>query len=157
MPVFTTSTRIEAPIERCFDLASSVDLHTLALSHSGERAVAGKVSGLLYLGDEVTWEASHFGVRHRLTSRIVEFDRPRRFTVRMLKGPFASHTHNFTFDPDDGEATVMTEVFQFRSPFGILGRIMDALVMTRYLKRLMRTRNEYLKRVAEGREPEHTD
>ncbi|MGI8847734.1 MAG: hypothetical protein ACR2GX_05650 [Candidatus Dormibacteria bacterium] len=71
MPTFTTDTRIEAPIERCFDLARSVDLHTQS-SHVPERAVAGKTSGLLELGDEVTWEARHFWKLQRLTSRIVE-------------------------------------------------------------------------------------
>lgn len=144
-----TSTRVEAPVDRCLDLARSVDLHTESLSHSRERAVAGKVTGLLDLGDEVTWEASHFGLTHRLTSRIVEYDRPHRFVVEMLKGPFASHTHEFRFRASGPAATIMDEVFQFQSPFGVLGRLVDALVMTRYLKRLMCARNDYLKRIAE--------
>jgi hypothetical protein len=47
----------------------------------------------------------------------------------------------------------MTEDFQFRSPLGVLGRVVDVLIMTRYLKRLMARRNAYLKRVAEDGSP----
>ena len=147
MPTFELETRINAPIERCFDLARSVDLHTHS-SHVPERAVAGKTTGLLELGDEVTWEARHFWKMQRLTSRIVAMDRPRSFSVEMTKGAFASHTHQFTFI-SNSDATVQHEVFQFRSPLGILGRAVDALVLKRYLKNFMVRRNAFLKEQAE--------
>jgi len=149
VPTFTLETRIDAPIDRCFDLARSVDLHTHS-SHVPERAAAGKTSGLLDLGDEVTWEARHFWRQQRLTSRIDAMERPKSFTVVMVKGAFASHTHLFTFTAVADRATVMHEVFQFESPLGILGRIADALVLTRYLKRFMVTRNAFLKQQAES-------
>ncbi|HEV3311093.1 MAG TPA: SRPBCC family protein [Chloroflexota bacterium] len=148
MPTFTTDTRINASMERCFDLARSVDLHTQS-SRVQERAVAGKTSGLLELGDQVTWEARHFGKRQRLSARIVEFDRPKCFSVEMITGAFASHTHTFTFTSTDGNTTDMHEVFQFQSPLGILGWIADKVVLTRYLKRFMRARNAFLKERAE--------
>jgi ligand-binding SRPBCC domain-containing protein len=150
MPTFTTDTRINAPVERCFDLARSVDLHTES-SRVRERAVAGKTSGLLELGDEVTWEARHFGKRQRLTARIVELNRPKSLSVEMIKGAFASHTHKFTFTSIDGNTTDMHEVFQFQSPLGIMGRIADKVVLTRYLKRFVRSRNAFLKEKAEQR------
>ncbi|MGH7867233.1 MAG: SRPBCC family protein, partial [Candidatus Dormibacteraceae bacterium] len=145
-------TVIQAPIEMCFDLARSVDLHSESVAYTQERAVAGRTTGLLELGDEVTWEAKHFGMRHRLTSHIVEFYRPQRFVVAMISGPFASHSHDFDFMTARDGQTVMSEVFRFRSPWGIAGRIVDALFMTRHLKQLMRVRNEYLKQRAEQME-----
>ncbi|MGI8846876.1 MAG: SRPBCC family protein [Candidatus Dormibacteria bacterium] len=149
MPTFTMDTVIHAPIERAFDLARSVDLHTQS-SNVPERAVAGKTSGLLELGDEVTWEGRHFGRMQRLTSRIVAFDRPHSFDVEMVRGAFASHTHEFTFASAQDGATHMHEVFHFRSPLGILGIIADRLVLTRYLQKFMRHRNAFLKAMAES-------
>ena len=45
-------TRIQAPIERCFDLARSVEVHLAGNVHSGETAVAleGVTSGLVDWG-----------------------------------------------------------------------------------------------------------
>jgi len=47
-------TSIAAPIERCFDLARSIDLHMASTNWSGERAIAGVTSGLIGAGQEVT-------------------------------------------------------------------------------------------------------
>jgi hypothetical protein len=56
-------TVIRAPIERCFDLARSVEVHLAGNIHSGEVAVAeaGVISGLIGLGHRVTWPAKHAG------------------------------------------------------------------------------------------------
>ncbi|MEA2634706.1 MAG: hypothetical protein QOH92_1473 [Chloroflexota bacterium] len=93
MPVIILRTRVAAPPSRCFDLARDVDIHQRSTAGSRERAVAGVISGLLGRGDEVTWEATHFGVRQRLTSRITEFDPPNRFVDEMVRGAVARFRH----------------------------------------------------------------
>ena len=55
-------TLIRAPIDRCFDLERSIDLHTKTTQRTGERAIAGVTSGLINLDEEVTWSARHLGV-----------------------------------------------------------------------------------------------
>lgn len=45
-----------------FDLARSIDAHTDSMAQSREEAVGGVRSGLISLGEEVTWRAWHFGV-----------------------------------------------------------------------------------------------
>jgi len=47
-------TRIAAPVERCFDLARSIDLHMASTDRTGEQAIAGITSGLIGLEQEVT-------------------------------------------------------------------------------------------------------
>jgi hypothetical protein len=44
---FDLATRIRAPIERCFDLARSVDFHVRTAEHTREHVVAGRERGLL--------------------------------------------------------------------------------------------------------------
>jgi len=92
MPLIQLETKIRAPIERVFDLARSIDLHRISMENSQERAVDGRTSGLIELGETVTWEAVHFGVRQRLTSKITVFDRPRHIQNVMVDGAFAGFT-----------------------------------------------------------------
>ena len=148
MPVIVLRTRVAAPPSRCFDLARDVELHQRSTAASRERAVAGVTSGLLGLGDEVTWEATHFGIRQRLTSRISEFDPPNRFVDEMIQGAFARFRHDHQFLAADG--TEMVDIFDYTSPLGPLGRFADGLFLRRYMTTLLRERNAYLKRAAES-------
>jgi ligand-binding SRPBCC domain-containing protein len=152
MPVIVIRTQIAAPPSRCFDLARDVDAHERSTAASHERAVGGVTSGLLGLGDEVTWEATHFGVRQRLTSRITEFDPPRRFVDEMVRGAFRSFRHEHQFLERAG-GTEVVDVFDYTAPLGPLGRLADILFLSRYVARLLRDRNAYLKRVAESAPP----
>src|SRR4051812_38819320 len=43
------------PVTACFDLSLSVDAHAESMAASGERAVAGVMSGVMTLEDPVTW------------------------------------------------------------------------------------------------------
>jgi hypothetical protein len=70
------STQINASLERCFDLSRSIDLHIGSTKQTGERAIAGRTSGLMELGETVTWRAKHFGVWQNLTSKITDLSTP---------------------------------------------------------------------------------
>ncbi len=143
-------TRIEAPIERCFDLARSVDAHNESAAFSGERAVPpGRTSGLLEAGEIVTFEGAHFGVRQRFTARITEMVRPHLFVDELVKSAFRSmrHIHDFR---EIGGATIMTDALEWRSPYGPLGVIADALAVKRHMRSFLVRKQGNLKRMAEG-------
>jgi ligand-binding SRPBCC domain-containing protein len=142
---------IAAPRERVFDLARSIDLHQRTLVHTSERAVGGRTSGLIELGETVTWQARHLGVTQHLTSRISGFDRPRWFRDEMVRGAFAWMEHDHWFDAAEG-GTVLRDRFRFAAPLGPLGRIAEALVLRRYMTCFLATRNDVLKRIAESDE-----
>jgi ligand-binding SRPBCC domain-containing protein len=148
MPVIRLETRIQAPIERCFDLSLSVDVHCLCATGAHERPVAGVMTGMMKLEDTVTWEAIHFGVRQQLTSKITAYERPHRFTDEMVRGAFQAIKHTHDFVPTD-DGTLLIDTFLFRAPLGPLGRLAEALVLTRYMKGLLLARNRCLKQVAE--------
>jgi ligand-binding SRPBCC domain-containing protein len=146
------STSIDAPPERVFDLARSIDFHSVSLSHTGEEAVAGRTSGLIELGETVTWRARHLGVRQHLTSRISAFDRPRYFQDTMVSGAFAWMVHDHYFDAAPDGGTVLRDQLRFAAPLGILGRIAEHLALRRYMTRCLEGRNAVLKRAAESDE-----
>ena len=141
MPVINITTEVTAPIERVFDLSRSVDLHAASTAETGERAIAGATSGLMSLGQDVTWRARHFGNWQHLTSRITAFDPPTHFRDSLVRGAFRRFDHDHFFS-QRGEITTMCDVFDFQSPLGLLGRIADHLVLTRYLRYFLNTRNQ---------------
>ena len=149
MPTIRLETSIDAPLERCFDLSLNVDLHHQSVAHTHERPIAGVTSGVMKLGDTVTWEAVHFGIKQHLTSKITAYERPYRFTDEMIRGAFQEITHIHEFFPQSS-GTLMIDLFTFRAPLGILGRLAEILVLTRYMKGLLLIRNRYLKQVAEA-------
>jgi ligand-binding SRPBCC domain-containing protein len=142
---------VAAPPERVFDLSRSVDLHLRASGETGEEAVGGRTSGLMELGDTVTWRARHFGIRQHLTSRITGYERPRWFRDEMVRGAFASLVHDHWFDAENG-GTRMRDRFVFAAPLGLLGRLAERLVLRRYMTRLLVDRNTVLARLAQSGE-----
>lgn len=149
MAAFRIVTVIAAPVEVCFDLARDIDFHVRSLEATGERAVAGRTTGLIGLGESVTWEAQHLGVRQRLTSEVTAFDRPVYFRDVMTRGAFRSFAHDHHFEARAG-GTVMTDDIVFRSPLGPLGWLVDRVFMAGYLRRLLEGRCEAIKRGAES-------
>lgn len=149
MPIIKLETFINAPIERVFDLARSIDLHADSMSHTNEKAVAGVTKGLINLGETVTWEATHFSIRQRLTSKITVCERPFKFGDTMVSGAFARFDHDHFFTEVEGQ-TLMQDVFDYDSPLGFLGNIADFLFLENYMKNLLIERNNTIKRVAES-------
>jgi ligand-binding SRPBCC domain-containing protein len=149
MPTIRIATPIDAPPERCFDLARDVATHVRSTMGTGERAVGGVTAGLLELGDEVTWEARHLGIRQRLTVKISRLERPRLFEDVMVRGAFASLRHVHEFVPRDG-GTTMLDTFTFESPLGLVGAIVDRIYLTAYMRRFLVSRANALKRMAES-------
>lgn len=146
MPTLRIVTRIAAPVEKCFDLSRSIDLHLESMAASRERAVGGITSGLIDAGQEVSWEAHHLGVRWHMTSGITEFVRPHRFVDEMVRGPFATFRHD-EFRAA-GHGTVMTDTVEVRMGLGPVGPLADAFAAA-YLRRLLKIRNETIRKRAD--------
>lgn len=151
MPEIIITTIIKAPIKRCFDLARSIDLHLHTSARTNEEVIAGIRSGLINKGETVTWKAKHFGITQTLTSEISEMSSPFMFEDKMLEGTFKKIQHQHLFEEESGK-TIMKDIFIFESPFGIYGRLFNFLVLTNYMKRFLKERNQIIKRVAESEE-----
>ena len=151
MPTIKLSTVIDAPRERVFDLARSIDAHQDTDEGTNERAVGGVTSGLLGLDEVVTWEARHFGIKQRLKVKMTKFARPIFFQDIMLEGAFKHMSHDHSFEEHDGK-TFMRDRFEFSAPLGFLGTIAERLFLTRYLRRFIEKRNAILKQTAESQD-----
>lgn len=135
MPSIQLEIYIKAPIQVCFDLSRSIDLHKNSMKHTDEKAVAGVVAGLIDANDYVCWEAKHFGVPLKLCSKITVCDKPLHFADEMKSGPFHSFRHDHYFSEING-GTLIKDVFIYKSPLGILGKWADQLFFRKVYDRL---------------------
>ncbi len=161
MIILRLETTIRAPVERCFDLARSVDLHAASASIIHGEAVGGCKTGLAEPGDCTTWSARFFGLRFSLATKITAYSRPHHFSDELQKGLFTRFGHHYAFRSDDALQTVMTDEFFFQSPFGFVGALFDQVVLRRKMGMVADFRIRYIKRVAESGEwkkylPDHT-
>jgi hypothetical protein len=145
------TTVIHAPIDRCFDLSRSVQVHLLANVHSGKQAIAlgGVTSGLVGLSQEVTWRAKHFGIWQTLTSKTTAMESPRYFQVTMVRGIFRFMQPDHLFRSVKPGITEMTDRFCIAAPVPLLGPIAEAIFLRRYMLSLLRERNA-VKQMAES-------
>ena len=149
MPKIELVTSIRSTPRICFDLSRSIDLHKISTARTNEKAIAGTTSGLINLNETVTWEATHFGITQKLTSKITAFNRPYHFRDEQVKGAFSSFFHDHFFE-QKGEMVIMKDVFEFQSPFGSAGNIFNKLILTKYLTKFLIDRNQVIKAYAES-------
>lgn len=149
MSTIYLNTVIKADIHYVFDLARNIDLHQQSTSKSHEKAIAGRTSGLIEENETVTWRAKHLGIYQNLTTKIISMEKPVQFIDVMQKGAFKSMRHRHIFKTVNGK-TLMTDIFEFESPLGIIGKLFNTLFLTGYLRKFLLNRNEMIKTIAES-------
>lgn len=149
MPRIELITQINSNnIHLVFDLIRSIDLHKISTKSSNEEAISGKTSGLISLGEYVTWRAKHFGFTQNLTSVITDYNRPIFFVDEMKKGIFKSFRHEHHLKLENDKVTIK-DVFNYKSPLGFLGRLADFLFLKTYMANFLIQRNKVIKEFAE--------
>jgi len=149
MPKIVTTTEVNAPIEIAFDLSRSIEFHAYTQNHRNEVAVKGKTSGLINLGETVTWRAKHFGISQKLSVEITKFDRPYSFRDTMINGAFKRFDHDHIFEQHNGLVKI-TDIFEYESPLLFIGKFFDFLILKKYMANFSVQRNEAIKRVLES-------
>jgi ligand-binding SRPBCC domain-containing protein len=149
MEIIRLGTWIDAPVERCFLLSLSVDLHVASARSTHENARAVVADGTIGEGDTLTFRGNHFGVRWRHTS-VIEKLRPHSYYRDvMIAGPFQHFEHDHHFARmDDG--TRMRDEIRFSASGGILGRLKARMFLRKQLKAFLAERNALIKRLAES-------
>jgi len=141
---FELQTIIAAEPARAFHASLDIDAHLASMEASGEKAVSGVTTGIIGLGETVTWKAKHFGITWKMTSQITELEAPHRFVDEQVRGPFKHFHHEHIFDKVP-EGTNMIDRISFDAPFGPLGDLTERLVLGSYLPKLITDRNGYLR------------
>ena len=92
----------------------------------------------------MTWRGKHFGFYLQHQSIITEMDFYTYFVDEQLKGKFKSFKHQHLFEEKNG-VTIMQDILQYETPFGIFGKLFDKLLLKKHLTHFIEYRNEILK------------
>lgn len=149
MTQIKTSTTINAPIEIVFNNCRNIDIHQYSASKTNEKAIVGRTSGLIDKGETVTWEGKHFGIYIQHESIISEMNFPNYFVDEQLKGQFKSFKHQHFFTQKENQ-TIMTDILDYETPFGFIGKLFDKLLLVNHLTNFIIYRNTILKELSEN-------
>ena len=151
MYTISDSMHVDAPIERCFLLSTSIDLVARTLEM---QPIGGKTSGLIEANDQILWRGWKLGLPHLHETRITGYERPIFFQDSMGRGRFKRFQHEHTL-AQIGHHTLLQDKIRFTLPFGLLGDIVAKYIVVQYIARTLRRRLSLLKRVAESEEWRH--
>ncbi|MBJ6363987.1 cell division protein [Paenibacillus sp. GCM10012307] len=125
MVTIKIKTLIESRIETCFDIACDLDLHSQTVwKWTNEKVISPRIK--IKKGDTVTFRAVHFLIPQNFTSKVIEYEWPFHLVDQMTKGAFKSFKHIHEFQ-STGNSTIMTDTIIFEAPFGIIGKIAEAM------------------------------
>jgi ligand-binding SRPBCC domain-containing protein len=139
---------IQAPIERCFLLSTSVEIVRMELKMT---PVRGRTTGHVVGGDTVRWEGWQLGLPQVHESLIPVYEKPFHFQDRMIAGRFKTFEHDHWFEQTADGVTLRDEL-RFTMPLGPLGWMVGRVVMVPHIRKLLRRRFALLKRIAESDE-----
>jgi len=143
------TTAIEAQIEIVFNNSRNIDIHQYSASKTNEKAIAGRTSGLIEIGETVTWKGNHFGIYIQHESIISEMEFPTYFVDEQLKGHFKNFKHQHIFRQKENQ-TIMTDILEYETPFGFIGKLFDKLILENHLTNFILHRNSILKKISEN-------
>jgi ligand-binding SRPBCC domain-containing protein len=143
------SIHIDAPIDRCFMLSTSIPVVALALKMN---PVEGKTTGLAVKNDRILWRGWKFGLPQMHQSIISQYRRPDFFEDTMLRGRFKYFRHEHHFRFIDGQTFVWDEIFFSMHLSALGGNLIADKIVVPHIMETLRTRHRILKRIAEGRD-----
>ena len=147
---FRLETLIEAPIDVVFDLARDIGLHERSMASTGERAIAGRTSGPIERARPSPGAPVTSACRGR-SPAVSPRSTPTTFADQQeaARSPVPPPTHVPTVP-----GGTRHDDWEHAAPFGPLGRVVDRLVLGRYMRSLLETRNLALKAEAERAAPQ---
>jgi len=143
MTTIRLTTWVNAPVERCFLLATRRDFPSSSHANGAHAASQGS----LVVGDQLSWKAGN----RSYVSRIDAMRPYSYFREVMVEGIFSHFEHDHHFARMDDGTRVRDEI-RFSTRLGPLGRIFEMTMLRAALGRMLISRNSELKRLAESSE-----
>jgi ligand-binding SRPBCC domain-containing protein len=145
------SITIHAPIERCFLLSTHLAIVQQELGmRPVQRSNKGRIEGFVQDQDTIRWQGWKFGLPQFHESLIEAFDPPHFFRDRMIAGRFRSFEHDHAFEELADGSTRLIDELRFIMPFGRLGDLAGAVLLSPHIHNLIRRRFQRLRHIAES-------
>jgi ribosome-associated toxin RatA of RatAB toxin-antitoxin module len=148
MPIIHLTTFIAAPAERVFNLSRHVGLQQQSMAAYNEEAVAGTTTGVLEKEDTVTWKARHVFKTRVLKIKVTQLEKHSLYTYEQVEGDLKWMRNEYYFKPCDN-GTILINIFSFETKYGMIGRLINTIYLTNYIKHLLEQQNAVIKQTAE--------
>lgn len=86
---------------------------------------------------EIHLNMTRFGLTQSVRLKVEDALRGSRLTYRQSEGLFSSWVHTMKFDDHGERETLVTDIVDYRIPFGILGYISDDLIWKKDMTHLL--------------------
>ena len=139
---------IASPPETVFAFHADLNNHPRTCPPGQREQIVKGLEDPLKECARVVFRARHGGRFRTLEAEIAEWDPPRGFVSRQVRGPFRSWTHRHTFRPFQ-RGTLMTDQIEYRPPWGPLGALVNAVWLGGHLDRFFAYRQQAAKRLLE--------
>lgn len=96
-------------------------------------------------GTEIRYRLKLHGIPIHWKTQIRQWNPPCRFIDVQLSGPYRLWHHTHSFAAHNG-GTKMTDVVRYRLPFGVLGRLINAVKVRGDVRRIFDYRREQIRR-----------
>lgn len=149
MTTIELETQIQTSIEKAFNLSLDIDFHKKSASQTHEEAIAGVTSGIIKLNETVTWRGKHFGIFLTHKSIISALEHPHYFVDEMIQGRFKFFKHRHYYEEKNG-VVFMKDVITYTTPYGILGKLLDVVLIKKHMTQFIKNRNQALKNELEA-------
>ena len=103
-------------------------------------------------GTVIEYSVRVMGIRIRWKSHISMYEPPHAFVDEQLKGPYTFWQHTHRFVEIDG-GTLLADEIHYSMPFGILGQIVNRLIVYNQLQRIFNYRAQKIERMFRYTEP----
>ncbi|WP_062062149.1 SRPBCC family protein [Aquimarina longa] len=150
MTTIHLKTLIKSPVEEVFNISRNIDFHITSAKKTKEKAIAGKTSGLIKLGETVTWRGKHFGMYLTHQSLISRYKYPNTFTDEMIRGYFKTFNHQHIFNTIS-YGTEMIDKLVYEVPHGVLGKLFNEIVLKKHLTKFLVLRNQAIQLYLENK------
>jgi hypothetical protein len=137
---------VPRPIDEVFAFFSdAANLETITPPWVGFRTLT---PGPIHIakGTRIKYRLSLHGAPLYWTTEIRRWDPPVRFVDVQLSGPYKLWHHTHRFETFNG-GTRMTDVVRYRLPFGLLGRIVNALKVRSDVEKIFAYRNRKISEI----------
>ena len=126
MATITNTISINAPLERIWEILTSLP----ELAEYDPTVRAAQVISPTKTGPGATREVTMRDDKHWFKEKITDFEPGERLTFELTacNFPIKHLTHTYSFSESDGKTTV-TQVMRYTPKFGLLGKLMDAVMI----------------------------
>lgn len=149
MHTFKCSIVIKATPEAVFDFHTNVQ-NILKITPPGIKVTIMQADPP-QKGQIVVLRVKQFGFfTSTMQMEFVEFERPSLLSDRQIRGPFKSLFQRRTFTETTNGDTLLTDLFEYELPFGILGKAVQRLFVGKIVEKMFEFRQKTTKKLIES-------